>query len=184
MPYDVFISYAAADKPLADDICEVLEVNGIRCWIAPRDIKPGCDYGAEILSAIEASSAFLLVLSAHSNDSQHVKREVERAVSRNIPILPVRIEEVVPSKSLEYFICTFQWVDAFPPPLENPIRRLAENIKALGRKSEQPSTEPDSPSWGPSAWEKSEQPSTEPDSPPPTSWGPSAWARVLRLFTG
>ena len=104
MPYDVFISYATEDKPFADNICEVLEVNGIRCWIAPRDIKPARDYSEEILSAIEASSSFLLVLSAHSNESPHVKREVERAVNKNAHIIPVRIEEVAPSKSLEYFI--------------------------------------------------------------------------------
>lgn len=129
MPYDVFISYATEDKPFADKICEVLEVNGIRCWIAPRDIKPARDYSEEILSAIEASSAFLLVLSAHSNESPHVKREVERAVNKNAHIIPVRIEEVAPSKSLEYFISTSQWIDAFLPPLESHIRRLADGLR-------------------------------------------------------
>lgn len=39
--HDVFISYAAADKPVADAACATLESRKIRCWIAPRDVVPG-----------------------------------------------------------------------------------------------------------------------------------------------
>ena len=36
--HDVFISYAHEDKPMADALCATLEQNGLRCWIAPRDV--------------------------------------------------------------------------------------------------------------------------------------------------
>lgn len=44
--HDVFISYSSKDKPVADATVAVLEANGIRCWIAPRDIRPGADWSA------------------------------------------------------------------------------------------------------------------------------------------
>jgi hypothetical protein len=45
MARDVFISYSSKDKPTADAVCATLEANGIRCWIAPRDVVPGSDWG-------------------------------------------------------------------------------------------------------------------------------------------
>jgi hypothetical protein len=48
-----FISYSSKDKPAADATCAVLESAGIRCWIAPRDIRPGTEYGAAIIDAID-----------------------------------------------------------------------------------------------------------------------------------
>jgi len=34
MAHDVFISYSAEDKPIADAVCAALEAEHIRCWIA------------------------------------------------------------------------------------------------------------------------------------------------------
>ena len=41
MAHDVFVSYAAQDKPTADAACATLEARQVRCWIAPRDVLPG-----------------------------------------------------------------------------------------------------------------------------------------------
>ncbi|MBV8226902.1 MAG: toll/interleukin-1 receptor domain-containing protein [Verrucomicrobia bacterium] len=49
MSHDVFISHSSADKRAADAACALLETRGIKCWIAPRDIRPGSDWG-ELLS--------------------------------------------------------------------------------------------------------------------------------------
>ncbi|MDR0948902.1 MAG: toll/interleukin-1 receptor domain-containing protein, partial [Lachnospiraceae bacterium] len=46
MAYDVFISHSSVDKSIANAICHTLEANGMRCWIAPRDIPAGTNYGA------------------------------------------------------------------------------------------------------------------------------------------
>jgi hypothetical protein len=40
MAFDAFISYSSKDKAAADATCAVLEASGVRCWIAPRDIRP------------------------------------------------------------------------------------------------------------------------------------------------
>jgi hypothetical protein len=131
MAHDVFISYAAEDKPTADAACATLEAKRIRCWIAPRDVLPGMDYAQALVEAIDQSRVMVLVFSARSNHSPHVRREVERAVSRGIPILPFRIEDVSPSPSLEYFIATAHWLDALTPPLEKHLEHLAGTVKLL-----------------------------------------------------
>ena len=131
MANDVFISYASEDKITADAVCARLESHRIRCWIAPRDVLPSMDYGQALVEAIKQSRLVVLVFSARSNDSAHVKREVERAVSKGIPILPFRIEDVTPSSSLEFFISGAHWLDALTPPLERHLERLAETVEVL-----------------------------------------------------
>ena len=141
-PRHIFISYAHADKHVAVSICTTLEANGIRCWIAPRDVLPGTEYAEAIIGAIKASRAMVLVLSNQSNQSPQVKREVERAASRALPIVPFRIEEVRLSESLEYYLSDHHWLDAFPPPIENHIRRLADTLRAISEKLQEPSQTP------------------------------------------
>jgi hypothetical protein len=128
---DVFVSYASPDRDLAFRIADFLERDGITCWIAPRDVPPGVEYGAAILDGIENCRALVLVLSEHSNDSQFVRKEVERAVSKTKAVLPVRVREVVPSGSLEFFISSAQWVDAWRSPMEQHLAQLAVAIKAI-----------------------------------------------------
>src|SRR5208282_6916279 len=131
MAHDLFISYSTQDKPTADAACATLEAAGIRCWIAPRDIVPGAEWGEAIVSAIADCRAMILIFSASANDSPQIRREVERAVSKGIPVIPLRIEDIAPTRSLEYFIGTVHWLDALTPPLENHLHRLTDIVKAL-----------------------------------------------------
>jgi TIR domain len=131
MAHDVFISYSSKDKPTADAVCATLEANAIRCWIAPRDVLPGMEWGAAIVDAIHHSQVMVMVFSSRANDSKHIKREVERAVNRGVVIIPFRIEEVVPSASLEYFIGNVHWLDALTTPLEQHLQALADKVRLL-----------------------------------------------------
>jgi hypothetical protein len=131
MALDVFISYALADKLTADAACAALEAEGIRCWIAPRDVLPGMDYAEAIIEAIEKARGMLLIFSSNANRSNQVKREVERAVHHGLPIIPFRIEDVPPNRALEYFISAPHWLDALTPPLEQHLKHLASTIRML-----------------------------------------------------
>ena len=55
MTHDIFISYSSEDKAIADAVVTAFESNGLRCWVAPRDIKPGADWGDSITRAAFAS---------------------------------------------------------------------------------------------------------------------------------
>jgi hypothetical protein len=126
---DVFISYSQPDYDCAHELVARVEAQGIACWIAPRDISPSADWAAEIIDAITNARIMVLVFSASSNDSPQVRREVERAVHKQLSILPFRIENVLPSKSLEYFLSAQHWMDAFPPPREPHYARLCAYLK-------------------------------------------------------
>ena len=97
---------------MAEQICVLLEERGRRCFLAPRDIRAGREYAEEIINGIDNSEAMLLLMSEAANASPHVLREVERAVSKNIPILVYKLEDTELSKSMEYFLMTHQWVNA------------------------------------------------------------------------
>jgi hypothetical protein len=58
-----------------------------------------------------------------------VIKEVERAFGKEVVIIPVRIEEVVPSEALEFILSSEQWFDAITPPIEPHLDRLAETVK-------------------------------------------------------
>jgi Tfp pilus assembly protein PilF len=131
MAHDVFVSYAHQDRTVANAVVATLEGHGIRCWIAPRDILPGSDWGEAILDAIKEAHALVLVFSSSSNDSEQIKREVERTVHQGIAVIPFRIEDVLPNKTLEYFISTQHWLDALTPPLEDHLAHLAETMAVL-----------------------------------------------------
>ena len=130
MAHDVFISYSQPDRDCAWEILTRLERDGIKCWIAPRDIAPSADWAAAIMDAIASARVMILVFSASSNQSPQVRREVERAVHKELSILPFRIEDVPPSRSLEFFLSTQHWMDAFPPPRERYYTRLCTHLKA------------------------------------------------------
>ena len=129
----VFISHSTRNQDIAHKVCSVLERHGVRCWIAPRDVEPGSDYGASLIDAISESKVMVLVLSAESNTSPQVRREVERAASKGIVIVPFMIEHVNLSKSLEFFISAHHWLDATAGPMNRHIAKLVDTVKDLAR---------------------------------------------------
>ncbi len=138
MTYQVFISYSTKNATTAEAVCEGLEDNGFPCWIAPRNIPPGIAWAAAIDSAINNSKVMVLILSSHSNNSPQVIREVCAAVERGMDIIPVRVEDIIPSGAMKYYLSTVQWFDALTPPLEDHIPRLVDNTnRIISRKEEQ-----------------------------------------------
>ena len=131
MRADVFVSYSQPDRSQAIEMVSQLEARGIKVWVAPRDIAPSAEWAAEIIEAIGAAKIMVLVFSGASNSSPQVRREVERAVHRQVPILTVRIEDALPTKSMEYFLSAQHWLDAFPPPLAVHCEQLCREVSAL-----------------------------------------------------
>jgi hypothetical protein len=116
---DIFISYSSKNQEAAESVAHALESAGATCWIAPRDIRPGSDYGEEIIKGITDSTMVVLVFSEYANASKHVLREVDRAINADKIIVPLRLDQSFPSGGMDYRLCTVQWVEAegfpFPP---------------------------------------------------------------------
>jgi formylglycine-generating enzyme required for sulfatase activity len=138
--HQVFISYASdnvnsktSDRQVADQICTALESQGIGCWIAHRDILPGDDWMDAIIDAVDQTKIIVLVFSANTEKSKWVKDEIKLALEENKKIIPFRIQDVYPQRTLKLLKVRCQWMDAFTQPREKHLEQLAETVlKHLG----------------------------------------------------
>ena len=131
MAHDIFISHSSKDKTIADAVCATFEANGIRCWVAPRDVPPGAAWGAAIVDAIQKSRVMVLIFSENANTSGQIAREVERAADYGVTIVPIRVEDVAPAQSLQYFLSNIHWLDALSPPLERRLQEIVAKIQPM-----------------------------------------------------
>ena len=129
---DVFISYASQDATVVNSIVENLETQGLRCWMAPRDVRPGTVYADAIVRAINEAKALVLALSAGAVASSHVGREVERAAAKKKQIIAFRIDSAPLSRELEYFLSNSQWIDV---PTLGMHAALVQLNEAVGQDS-------------------------------------------------
>lgn len=114
MSHDVFISYSSKNKIAADAICHVLEENGVKCWMAPRDIPPGSEYGDMIDEAIKSAKILLVVFSKTAADSPWVKGELNVAFEEQKIIIPFRLDSTPLKGQNRVMLNQKHWIDAFP----------------------------------------------------------------------
>jgi formylglycine-generating enzyme required for sulfatase activity len=152
----VFLSHATEDAQLVELLCAGLESAGIPCWVAPRDVRPGFHYGEEIVQAIEESRAMILVLSRFSNDSPAVASEIEQAFRDGRRIIPVRIENVEPSKRLRLFVGQSHRLDAVDGDIQAMLPQLINALLHMAPASKPPPSLPRA---------------VAPASAPPRGWG-------------
>ena len=129
MNHDVFISYSSRDKTTALAICHVLEEHRIRCWMAPRDIPPGADYGDVIDEAIVGCRLFVLVFSGPAALSQWVKGELNLAFTERKIIIPYRIDETPLKGAMRLILNQTHWIEAYP----DAEARFGELVEAAER---------------------------------------------------
>jgi hypothetical protein len=115
--FDVFISCAHSDRAAGDAVAAALERAGFSCWNAAA-ARAGTDWAASITDAIRHCRAMVLIFSSHTNASRWTQTEVETAVTRRIPILAIRIEDVQPAGRLAYFLETIPLFEAGRAPIE------------------------------------------------------------------
>lgn len=118
MNRDVFISYSSDDKIIAFELCYLLELNGLKCWIAPRDIDPIKEYANEIMKGIRASKMVVFVMSENSMSSEYVLQEIIGMDEYQKDILPFKIDEADPTDDFGYYVNSKQWIEAFPNPVD------------------------------------------------------------------
>jgi formylglycine-generating enzyme required for sulfatase activity len=184
MNFDAFISYANQDKAVADAACAKLEADGIRCWIAPRDVPPGAQWAAAIVDAIDHCCAMVLIFSSSANGSNQIHREVQRAFEREVPVVPFRIENVVPEQALAYYMGSVHWLDALTPPLEQHLQKLVASLKPYAHSKT--FGERASEARGPQAAEADNSAETDRSRRPEPRqpWQPSRWSVLTAGVVG
>jgi hypothetical protein len=126
----IFISYSSKDQKIAGTIAQALEARGQRCWIASRDVLGGDNFQEAIVRALREAKVMLLVFSANANNSDEIKKELVLAGRHRVTVVPVRVEDVVPSDAFSYELATRQWVDLFQD-WESQIEKLVVQVEMI-----------------------------------------------------
>ena len=132
----VFLSHSSADSKLAYAMCDYLEKKGIRCWIAPRDIPGGVKYGKSIIMGVKTCKIMVVLFNNNANASEGVETEVERAFHYKLTLIPFKLDQTIPSDSLEFSFGSFQWLDATKGNPEDHFDLLYQNCARILEKKE------------------------------------------------
>jgi TolB-like protein/Tfp pilus assembly protein PilF len=126
---DVFVSYASKDAATANAVVAVLESQGVKCWIAPRNVIPGSQYADGIVRAINGAKLVVVVLSESAIASPHVGKEIERASSKQRPIIALKTDATPLTPALEYFLSESQWVEVGAESTEAALAKLSDAVR-------------------------------------------------------
>lgn len=128
--HKVFISYSTKNGDIALKMRYALEQNGLKCWMAPRDIPSGTVYIDAIADAIRSTKIVVLVFSKFSQESKYVNNEINMAYSHDKPILSVNIDDSMPKEDMEYYLKVTQWLP-ISPDSEKDLETVVEDAYEL-----------------------------------------------------
>lgn len=127
---EVFISYSTIDGPSAETVRNVLEKNGLSCWMAPRDIPGGSNYTKEIPIAIRNCKVFVLILSENAQNSHWVLKELDSAVNCGKVILPFMLEDCILNDEFNFLLTGAQRYSAYQKKAE-AMETLINRIRGI-----------------------------------------------------
>lgn len=131
MAHDVFVSCSSKDKDVARVLVSAFDAGGVRCWLAERDVAASADFTTVLTEAIDSSRLVVLLLSHNASSSVWVRRELVRALEKNLPILPVRIDESSLDDGLRFMLSLNQRFDAFEGRIEGYLAGLVKIAQEL-----------------------------------------------------
>ena len=126
-PY-IFVSYAHLDYERIDPILRELAARGYRFWY-DEGIDPGTEWPESIAKHLESSSVCLSFISPYSAASKNCRREINFALSRNITLLTIFLEDTKISPGLEMQISTYQSIMGYKYP---DLPSLMERVESVG----------------------------------------------------
>ncbi|WP_421976048.1 TIR domain-containing protein [Roseivirga seohaensis] len=109
----VFISYSYQDKEFVEWLKTELQGLGLEIWYDKAEIQVGDSIKTKVNEGIQSSSAFILVLSNSSKNSDWVRYEMNsalllNAIKKGVAILPIKIDDsTIPSDLSGYLYADF-----------------------------------------------------------------------------
>jgi len=135
MNHNVFISFSSKDIEIATRIHNGLTNRGVKCWISAKHVSFGGNYQNEIPDALAASSVMILIFSQNANSSPEIQKEMALAAQHQLTVIPLKIDDVIPSRGFAYNLATSQWVNVFPD-IEMILDNVALQINSLTSRIE------------------------------------------------
>ena len=115
---EVFVSYARQDTPIARAVARGLSDEGYKVALAEDEIAPDDNWALKIGEALERSRALVVLLSPDAVKSDHVRREIEFALTS--PQFAHRIFPVMirPTQRVPWILRTLNMLVTGPNPSE------------------------------------------------------------------
>jgi hypothetical protein len=88
MPH-VFISYADADRQIAEFVHTCLLREGLNVFMAAISLQPGARWDRDIIDALKSSKVVLFLASEAANASAYVQQELGAAISAGKDVIPI-----------------------------------------------------------------------------------------------
>ena len=131
---DVFLSFSRKDIGAAEQICQILEAKGLKCWMPHRDIASRGGYLRPVLAAADHCRALIAIVS--SNISDGTLFIFDRVTGRGVPIILVMIDKPNSPPELIKYQESSIVIDASSPPLEVHLPSIAGQVNSLLNPSE------------------------------------------------
>ncbi len=126
----IFISYSRRDVEVVNHIVGKIEDAGISVWIDRDDIKSGKTWRVQIVQAIDACDAFVLLLSSNSAVSDNVRKEIDLAQDSGRTVFIMRLDSVakLPAE-MRYQLVGLQYIDIQKLGTDDAVNQLIDVLR-------------------------------------------------------
>lgn len=129
---NILISCTASDLHTADNIRHFLEQNGFSCRVQGGNKSSYDSTGDDPAEVFGWADAFVLIVSEAANLSGGIRRDIDEAVNCGLSVLPIRVEDIEPSRSLRYYLGPYQWIEAFGDEIDKYLEVLLKALRSSG----------------------------------------------------
>lgn len=99
----VFVSYSRKNRKIVERYVEAFRKMDFIVWQDVSSIPPGEEWHKALLEAVENSAVVVVFWSQYAHQSKYVNEEVDHAIKRGKPIIPVRLDPSTELGKLEPF---------------------------------------------------------------------------------
>ncbi len=134
----VFVSYAHADDARVYPLLEDLRARDFNIWY-DEGIEPGESWREELATAIEDATRVIYFVSSRSVNSRNCIKEINFALSRDVPITLVYLEAVTLPSALEFSLGDEQAIHLSHYEPDTFLDKLTDLLNKSGGSFEAPS---------------------------------------------
>lgn len=119
----VFISYSRKDKEFVSKLVRDLRANSVEVWLDSDSISSGQRWDSVIEAAIRSASALVVAMSKSSTGSNNVLDEINLALTENIRVIPILIEET----NIPFRLMRLEYID-FREDYATGLKKLVSEL--------------------------------------------------------
>jgi hypothetical protein len=129
---EVFVSYASHDSGQVMTLADSLRSHGVSLWFDRREIAGGSSWAQEIVRAIRACKALLLMCSDAAMRSRAVAQEIQLAWKYQLRYLPLLLERTRFPEQVEFFLEGHQWIEILDRPVGQWVPEVLGALRNVG----------------------------------------------------